>query len=185
MSTPSRGTPFVSASPTTRESARETERFPISVRTRGFVLDRRGVRSVLRVTLALEGADDGSVGLLLCGDRSMRALNRDFRGKDRTTDVLSFPAGADDPTSRVLPGEPRFLGDLAISLPTCRRQAEERAVDPGSEFLRLLVHGTLHLLGYDHIEEIDRRRMVPRERRARLRCEREGLGPGLLRPEGR
>ena len=139
------------------------------------------VRRVLQTCLDGEGIDSrASLGLLFCGDRTMRRLNRDFRGKDRTTDVLSFP-DAGDPGGMELEQEGRpFLGDIAVSLPQCLRQAAERGVDPGDELVRLLVHGVLHLLGYDHIEPADRKRMVPQERRHRARCARRGLGPGLL-----
>ena len=69
----------------------------------------------------------------------MRRLNRDFRGKDRTTDVLSFPDG-----------EQERLGDIAICAPAARRQARRRGHAASRETRLLLLHGFLHLLGYDH-----------------------------------
>ena len=75
----------------------------------------------------------------------MKILNRNFRHKDRTTDVLSFA---------MLEGEspirPSSLGDLVISLPTARKQSVEYQVSLGEELLRLFIHGILHLVGYDH-----------------------------------
>jgi len=169
-------------SPESEPSWSDVRRFPVSLRSQGAWVDRASVRTVLRTCLEGEAVHPrASIGLLFCGDRLMRRLNRDFRGMDRTTDVLSFPDGDEMPSDGFeLEGAP-FLGDVAVSLPQCRRQAEEQGVDPGEELLRLLVHGVLHLLGYDHIEPADRQRMVPRERRYRARCARLGLGPGLLR----
>lgn len=69
----------------------------------------------------------------------MRALNRRYRGKDASTDVLSFPAG-----------HGALLGDIVVSVPYAARQARRRGDRTGREIERLLVHGYLHLLGYDH-----------------------------------
>lgn len=103
---------------------------------------------------------DAELSLLLVSDAVMRQLNRDWRGADRPTDVLSFsqsegPGGA----------PPGLLGDVVISLDSARRQAAERAASLGSELDRLLIHGVLHLLGYDHERSAaEARRMQRRER---------------------
>jgi rRNA maturation RNase YbeY len=109
------------------------------------------------------------ISLLLVGDRSMRELNRRYRGKDRTTDVLSFPMREGKGSLEVS----RMLGDIVISVPEAERQAHAdgeplpRAID------RLLVHGFLHLLGYDHERGgAEARRMEARERRLREKLER-------------
>jgi len=82
------------------------------------------------------------VSVLFTGDAEMRALNKKFRRRDRSTDVLSFPwEGA--------PGEP-YLGDIAISVPTARRQAARAGWRIGEELEFLLLHAVLHLLGHDH-----------------------------------
>ena len=94
----------------------------------------------------------GSVSLLLCGDAHMRKLNREWRGKDQPTDVLSFPAG---------PGP--FLGDVVISLDTARRQAQGWPLR--KELRRLLAHGMCHCAGYDHEKRADAPRMAAAERR--------------------
>jgi probable rRNA maturation factor len=79
------------------------------------------------------------VSVLFCGDARMRALNRRYRRKDRSTDVLAFPAGTNG-----------FLGDVVISVPYASRQARRRGEPTSREIDRLLVHGLLHLCGYDH-----------------------------------
>jgi probable rRNA maturation factor len=90
---------------------------------------------------------DGVV-VMLCGDAAMRRLNARFRGKDTTTDVLSFPAG-DGPHPEG--GSP--LGEIAISVPQAARQARAAGHTLGHEIRLLALHGYLHLLGYDH--EVD------------------------------
>ena len=94
------------------------------------------------------------VSLSLVSDREMRSLNRHWRGKDKPTDVLSFPLE-----------EGRHLGDVVISLDTARRQAREGGWTLGIELRRLLAHGMLHCAGYDHEKPSDARRMQCAERR--------------------
>ena len=118
-------------------------------------LQRHARRLLAR--LRLRGAE---LSLLLVSDRRMHALNRRWRGRDRPTDVLAFaqgegPGGAPD----------GLLGDVVISVDTARRQAAERGASLGREGDRLLVHGLLHLLGYDHERSAaEARRMARRER---------------------
>jgi probable rRNA maturation factor len=94
--------------------------------------------------LRATGRAGSGVTLRLAPDREVRRLNRIFRGKDRTTDVLSFPARGD-----LEPGR-HHLGDLAISLPQARRQARRAGWSVEEELSLLVTHGFLHLLGYDH-----------------------------------
>lgn len=102
--------------------------------------------------------------MLLVGDRAMRTLNRTYRGKDRTTDVLSFPLQEGANTGL----QPQMLGDIVISLPAAGRQARAAGGTVREEVDRLLVHGFLHLLGYDHERGgAEARRMEARERRLR------------------
>jgi probable rRNA maturation factor len=98
----------------------------------------------------------GQVSVLLTSDEMLRSLNRRFRGKNKATDVLSFPAdvGAED-----------IAGDLAISVPTARRQAAGQGHSLSSEIKVLILHGLLHLAGYDH--EADTGQMARRERQLR------------------
>jgi probable rRNA maturation factor len=118
----------------------------------------------------------GQVSVLLTTDRKIRQLNRDFRGKDKATDVLSFPAAR-------TAGED-VAGDLAVSVPTALRQACEQGHALAVELKVLLLHGLLHLAGFDH--ERDSGEMARRERRLR---EKLGLPQGLIErsdvtPEG-
>ncbi|MBJ7602497.1 MAG: rRNA maturation RNase YbeY [Candidatus Dormibacteraeota bacterium] len=87
---------------------------------------------------------DAQLTLLVAGDRTLRRLNRRFLGEDQPTDVLSFPSGGGD--------EPGYLGDLAISWPTVQRQARHYCHPVESEAGLLIVHGLLHLLGFDHAD---------------------------------
>ena len=100
-----------------------------------------------------------SVGVRFAGDRTVRRLNRDFRGKDKATDVLSFP-GEESP-------EGRHLGDIVISIPTAQRQAASRGAALEEEVKLLLLHGVLHCLGHDH--ETDEGEMERLEGRLRRR----------------
>ena len=82
--------------------------------------------------------------MLVTGDERIRELNRDFLDHDRPTDVLSFPDGD------VMPNGRRLLGSIVVSLDTARRQAESEGHSVIRELQELLLHGTLHLVGYDH-----------------------------------
>jgi probable rRNA maturation factor len=106
---------------------------------------------------------------LITGDADLRRLNREFRGLDYPTDVLSFPAG---PPARLPAAR---LGDLAISLGRARAQAREFGHDIEHEVGILMLHGVLHLLGFDH--ETDGGQMARAEKRWRTRL---GLAAGLI-----
>jgi probable rRNA maturation factor len=91
------------------------------------------------------------LSILVADDEIMAGLNRDYRGKEGPTDVLSFAAFDDIPgTEEIPPGEFLPAGDIVISLPTVDRQAAELGVPPEEELRRVLVHGILHLVGHDH-----------------------------------
>lgn len=100
----------------------------------------------------------GDLTIVLTTDAVIRRLNRDYRGMDRPTDVLSFELG-----DGARPGEP--LGDVVISVQTAQRQARDCEAKLSFELLRLLVHGTLHLCGYDHHAPVEARRMHALTRR--------------------
>jgi rRNA maturation RNase YbeY len=104
------------------------------------------------------------LSILFVGDRAMRTLNRSWRSKDTTTDVLSFPLRE----GRFLHIQPDMLGDIVISVPVAARQANEAGHSLAIELERLLVHGLVHLLGYDH-------ERGPREARSMKRMERRLL----------
>jgi probable rRNA maturation factor len=88
--------------------------------------------------------------LLLSDDDAIRVLNRDWRGLDKATNVLSFPS-----VSPALPGEPRHLGDIALAYETLVREAGEEGKSLSDHAAHLVVHGILHLLGQDHLDEAD------------------------------
>jgi len=127
-------------------------------------LDRKRLRAYAE-RLADEVAGGASFCVRLTSDAELRRLNREFLEKDYATDVLSFPSGAPE-------GE---LGDIAISLARAEAQAAEQGHDLETELKVLLLHGVLHLMGYDH--ETDRGRMRRAEAKWR---ERLGLPGGLI-----
>jgi probable rRNA maturation factor len=119
----------------------------IDPRYRGVVSSAR-VRVTVQAALTAQAAPPGEVSVRLTGDAVLRRLNRDFLGHDYATDVLSFPAGA-----------PGYHGDLALSVPRARAQARAGGHPVVAELQLLLVHGTLHLLGFDHDTPRRRARM--------------------------
>jgi probable rRNA maturation factor len=136
---------------------------------------RRTLARFLRLAQAAVGLR-GQVSVLLTTDKAIRRLNRQFRGIDKATDVLSFPAASQQMGKSA--GQ-RISGDVAISVDTARRQAIEQGHALAAEIKILMLHGLLHLAGYDH--EADHGRMARRERllRARLR-----LPQGLIERSG-
>ena len=105
------------------------------------------------------------VTIVLAGDATLRRLNREFRDKDRTTDVLSFASGAEE-----LPDGSRPLGEIVISVAQAARQAEAFGNSLARELRVLTLHGYLHLLGYDHeVDDGTMMRLQARLQRALLR----------------
>ena len=102
---------------------------------------------------------EGEVGIKICSDRAMASFNRKFRGRRGATDVLSFPDGAAGPDGRP------YLGDILIAGPVAQRAAGEAGIPVGVEMKRLVLHGILHLAGYDH--ETDGGAMARKERALR------------------
>ena len=112
---------------------------------------------VVAAVLLAEAIGEVEVGVIIVGESDMQDLNREHREQDSATDVLSFPIDEDES----LPGVPRMLGDVAICLPVLLAQATEREVSPAAELTDLLIHGVLHLVGYDH--ETDAGEMLARQ----------------------
>lgn len=110
-------------------------------------LPEAAVEKAVRATLSAEGYDRGEISVAFLGDEEITSLNRDYLEHDRPTDVISFALHDE--------GEAP-LGDVYVGVPQALRQAEELGVDPREEILRLAVHGTLHVLGYDHPDGEDR-----------------------------
>ena len=129
------------------------------------------VTKVLTQAARIEGiGPEAEVSVVLTDDAYIKKLNREYRGIDAPTDVLSFALNEDaepvneEPQIANSPGE-TLLGDIVISLEAVERQAKEYGHSPERELAYLLVHGMLHLIGYDHGNEIARRRMRKEEER--------------------
>jgi probable rRNA maturation factor len=122
--------------------------------------------------IPLKGAQLSTIriSMLICGDTRIRKLNHEFRGKDRVTDVLSFPSAEGLRKGKLknyLEEGELFLGDLAICAPQARRQAERFEIGFWDEFIHLFFHGFLHLLGFDHeVSDKEEREMQKWEDRA-------------------
>lgn len=126
-------------------------------------IDTAALKRLAARTLAAETiAPPTELSILLTGDAAIRALNRDYRGTDALTDVLSF-AQSEGLAFVAAADAPPHLGDVVISVDTARRQAAEYGLPLQDELAHLLVHGILHLLGYDHERADDERVMRARE----------------------
>jgi len=135
-------------------------------------IDSRRVASLADATLGAVGRAKANLTVAFVRDRAIRDLNRQFRGTDRATDVLSFPAedertGAGGAFSGV---HPEFLGDIVVSTDAAVRQAKAAICSLAREVDELVIHGVLHLCGYDH--ETDRGEM----NRLELKLRRKLLG---------
>jgi probable rRNA maturation factor len=134
-------------------------------RWEAFGLQALAERAAGAVLAALGLPGDGfQVSLMGCDDDRIASLNAGFRGKPRPTNVLSWPS--EDRSAEVVgavpespaPGDaedPESLGDIAIAYDTCQREAAEQGKTMADHVTHLIVHGTLHLLGYDHVEDAD------------------------------
>ncbi len=122
-------------------------------------VDLGELEGFLERVLDAVGSPPGELSVLIVDDAEMRALNREHLGRDRTTNVLSFPQ-----EDSGQPGSP-MLGDLVLAPRTIRRQARNAGRDLARERDHALVHAVLHLLGYDHVgSRRERERMRARER---------------------
>jgi probable rRNA maturation factor len=132
-------------------------------------------RSLARFLTAAQSAVrlKGQVTVLLTTDATLRKLNRKFRGKNKATDILSFPAESSFPAEGV--SAENIAGDLAISVPTARKQAIEQGHSLSTEIKVLILHGLLHLAGHDH--ESDSGKMARRECQLRAKL---SLPQGLI-----
>ena len=118
-------------------------------------MDKSILLQAAQLTLELTNADYGSdVSIVVGNDALLQRLNSKYRNVDSTTDVLSFPSGEVDPDTQAY-----YLGDIVISLPRAQEQASSVGHPLVDELQLLVVHGTLHLLGYDHLEIVDKVKM--------------------------
>ena len=121
------------------------------------------LRAVARLVLAAEDVGPVQVGVVVTDDETVRELNQRFLGLDEPTDVLSFSLAGQGGAPFALPPEEASLGEIVIAYPTAVRQADEAGRTIEAEVAHLLVHGLLHLLGYDHQRPQDERAMRRRE----------------------
>ncbi|AWD21284.1 rRNA maturation RNase YbeY [Pseudogemmobacter blasticus] len=134
-------------------------------RWQAFGLDQAAERAARAVLAGLGLPEAGfQISVLGCDDARIAVLNADFRGKPQPTNVLSWPS--DERAAEVIgaeperpepgaPDDPESLGDIAIAWETCAREAGEQGKPMADHVLHLMVHGVLHLLGYDHVEDED------------------------------
>ena len=126
-------------------------------------VDLDGLKAVLQTGARLMDLANETVAVVtLTGDEHLREYNRRYRGLDETTDVLAF-AAKEKPTDQRFqapPGTDEWLGDIVISLPQARRQAKAAGHPIDDEVRLLVVHGLLHLLGYDHAASGEEARMT-------------------------
>ena len=110
---------------------------------------------------------DGDISIHFIGDKKMRTLNRVYRKKDYTTDVISFAI-----TETAFPGvhNAQDLGDIFIATHQINRQARKNGISYKEELIRMLVHGILHLAGYDHIKKKDAKIMLPLQEKLVTKC---------------
>ena len=152
----------------------EEETIPEADRERLQQILSQGIEQAIAVT---EGPEEAEVSLTLVDDPRIHELNRDYRGVDRPTDVLSFALQEEtEDEPEILDYEDDLLGDIIISVERARAQAEEYGHSFERELVYLAVHGTLHLLGYDHENEEDKAEMRQQEESVMSRV-------GLLRSE--
>ncbi len=126
-----------------------------------YRMNRKKVLQWIRHILLLQKYEDGEVGLVFVNNRQIQIYNRDYRHKDRPTDVLAFPM------LEGIGGElhPQFLGDVMVSLEMVAKEARLFGRSQAQQLLILLIHGVLHLIGYDHERSPrEARRMSRREK---------------------
>jgi probable rRNA maturation factor len=126
-------------------------------------VDMELLRRVATEALCGEGVEGKVVlSMVITDDEAVQELNRQFRGVDAPTDVLAF-GGGEESEFVTAPDEPTYLGDVVISYPQAVVQAEEYGHSVDRELALLAAHGVLHLLGYDHRDEVERAEMWARQ----------------------
>jgi probable rRNA maturation factor len=135
----------------------------LDARTRAKL--RREVARMVKAAALTEGRTDLEVALRLCDDRAIHELNRDYRGKNKPTDVLAFAQ------REAAAADSALLGDIVISVDTAKRQAKKGLY---AELLHLASHGLCHLLGYDHRNDDEEREMNARAAKLRKEAARGG-----------
>lgn len=122
------------------------------------------IKTVQKVLQSAGLAMTVEIGLVITGDKTIRRLNRIYRGEDETTDVLAFPMSSQEDTHFVQPPDGiRHLGEVIVCYPQATRQCEPHGHTVTEELKLLIVHGVLHLLGYDHETPSEKARMQEKE----------------------
>ena len=122
------------------------------------------VHHIALAVLQAEAASlEATLSIVITDDAEIRSLNRQFRGVDAPTDVLAFADEPTEPAFVAAPDEPPYLGDVIVSLPRARVQAATLGHPTEAEVRLLIVHGVLHLLGYDHATPDEEARMWARQ----------------------
>lgn len=101
-------------------------------------------------------AEDSELSLLICDDVEMAVMNSQYLGRRGPTNVLAFAMQEGDDAGL----NPQILGDVVVSIDTAQREAAENGLDPEEHFVRLIIHGTLHLLGHDHLQDEEQARIM-------------------------
>jgi len=123
---------------------------------RKFKIDRKKLISQMETILTELNQSSSEISIMLVNDAKIKKLNSNYRGRNVPTDVLAFPQDEDAMNDN---GGP-LLGDVVVSVETSRRQAKEHCLSSDEELILLIIHGTLHLLGYDHERSAkDKRKM--------------------------
>jgi probable rRNA maturation factor len=148
-----------------------------TIKSRALKITRRELSSIIKKVLAAVSDEIAipqvcEVHIMIINDQEMQGINREYRKKNRATDVLSFPQYSPKQirqgvSSREVAGT--YLGDLVISSDTTIRQAQRFGVTVKAELIRLIVHGVLHLIGYDHEKVPAREARAMRRREAEIR----------------
>lgn len=122
----------------------------------GYPVSANALIDAARATLAQHNAAGCSLTLVISDSATVQDLNRQFRGVDAPTDVLSFPADDMPPAPDDVPDSPRYVGDIIIAYPYTAAAAQRAGHDIAGTLTLLTVHGTLHLLGFDHDTDANR-----------------------------
>ncbi len=112
-------------------------------KVRGYNINLKELKMLAEEILRHYGKENDSVTVLLCGSRLIKKFNKEYLSRDRETDVISFPINE-------VVEEGKYLGDIAISVPYAEKSAKEMGESLENELKRLIIHGILHLLGWDH-----------------------------------
>jgi len=130
------------------------------------VIDCDKLEAEIRNILIPLECEEKEISVLLVDDERMRELNKQYRGQDRATDVLSFPQNTGEEKGL----NPHLLGDVVISIVTARRQSAEHGLSLEEELVLLLIHGILHLLGFDHERSDEEARLMKEKTRDLFHC---------------